>query len=468
MSLNALYTDAKSGLTYGLADVVPAFNGTIGSANFAVSKPTSEWNGTTAVIKALATNNKLADVQTGSIITQNGVPSSLKLTTNTDIIRSIQFSTIAQAGAATTAAQATTIPTGFSLQILPRIVGNSEISLIASVENSAISGETQQSVGQGASIDLLTTDRAQFLDQRHHRIGRADRLAGLRTSTPQAARRAASAGSLIRSTVSRKRAWSGHGCCSFCAPPFSRIRPHRVLPSLLRRPTCSPNTISRANDHALHPGRKAAGNAEILVVGGRPYAFGLRWTSATSRSAIEQEAKVAAIAEGANYVVIHPGYNQFGLASIANGLAGFRSWFYRPRSGAATIALAAGAATLAAFPLDDDRWLVLAIDRKGILPDGDMIVANAEQAKARIEALVAQSPATWRKKFVPEDWGIADSQDRQSRGPSLAAGRAPPRAAVASDQSPAHQARLLRLSARFWRRRFCGLSDLSPRHHLSR
>jgi len=162
MSLNALYSDAKTGLTYGLADVVPAFNGTIGSANFAVSKPTSEWNGTTAVIKALATNNKLADVQTGSIITQNGVPSSLKLTTNTDIIRSIQFSTIAQAGAATTAAQATTIPTGFSLQILPRIVGNSEISLIASVENSAISGETQQSVGQGASIDLLTTTERNF------------------------------------------------------------------------------------------------------------------------------------------------------------------------------------------------------------------------------------------------------------------------------------------------------------------
>jgi type IVB pilus formation R64 PilN family outer membrane protein len=162
MSLNALFKDAKTGLTYGLADVVPSFNGTIGSANFAVSKPTSEWNGTTAVIKALATNNRLADVQTGSIITQNGVPSSLKLTTNTDIIRSVQFSTVAQAGAATTAAQASTIPTGFSLQILPRVVGSSGISLIASVENSAISSETQQSVGQGASIDLLTTTERNF------------------------------------------------------------------------------------------------------------------------------------------------------------------------------------------------------------------------------------------------------------------------------------------------------------------
>jgi type IVB pilus formation R64 PilN family outer membrane protein len=162
MSLNALYKDAKTGLTYGLADVVPSFSGTIGTASFAVSNPTSEWNGTTAVVKALAANNRLADVQTGSIITQNGVPSSLKLVTNTDIIRSIQFSTVAQAGAATTAAQASTIPTGFSLQILPRIVGNSGISLIASVENSAISSETQQSVGEGASLDLLTTTERNF------------------------------------------------------------------------------------------------------------------------------------------------------------------------------------------------------------------------------------------------------------------------------------------------------------------
>ncbi len=162
MSLNALYTDAKTGLAYGLADVVPAFAGSIGTASFAVSKSTSAWSGTSAVIKALATNNRLADVQTGSIITQNGVPSSLKLVTNTDIIRSIQFSTVAQAGASTTAAQASTIPTGFSLQILPRIVGTSGISLIASVENSAISSETQQSVGQGASLDLLTTTERNF------------------------------------------------------------------------------------------------------------------------------------------------------------------------------------------------------------------------------------------------------------------------------------------------------------------
>ena len=48
---------------------------------------------------------------------------------------------------------------------------------------------------------------------------------------------------------------------------------------------------------------------------------------------------------------------------------------------------------MAAFPLDDDRWLVLAIDRKGFLPDGDMIVPDAEQAKARIERLIADTGA---------------------------------------------------------------------------
>jgi hypothetical protein len=163
-------------------------------------------------------------------------------------------------------------------------------------------------------------------------------------------------------------------------------------------------TLRRVSDEQLPT------NAEILVVGGRSFAFGLRWTSATSRSTLEDEAKTAAIAEDANFVVLHRAYNQFGLASIANVPAGFRQWLYRPRSGVATIAVAAGAATLAAFPLDDDRWLVLAIDRKGFLPDGDMIVANAQEAKSRIEALVAQSPTTWRRKFVPDDWAMPDSK----------------------------------------------------------
>jgi hypothetical protein len=150
--------------------------------------------------------------------------------------------------------------------------------------------------------------------------------------------------------------------------------------------------------------------AEILAVGGRAYAFGLRWTSAASRSTLREEAAAAAVAEGANFVAIHGTYNQFGLATIANGPTGFRAWFNRTRSGIATIALTAGAATLAAFPLDDDRWLVLAIDRKGFLPDGDMIMTDAEQAKARIERLIAQSPSSWRRVFVPEEWHIPESK----------------------------------------------------------
>ncbi len=150
--------------------------------------------------------------------------------------------------------------------------------------------------------------------------------------------------------------------------------------------------------------------AEILVVAGRAYVFGLRWTSATSRATLETEAKAAATAEGANYIVLHRTYNQFGLAKLANSPSGAAAWFHRPRSGIASVALSAGTATLAAFPLDDDRWLVLAIDRKGFLPDGDMIVATAERAKARIETLIAQSPTSWRRKFLPAEWAIADAK----------------------------------------------------------
>jgi hypothetical protein len=146
------------------------------------------------------------------------------------------------------------------------------------------------------------------------------------------------------------------------------------------------------------------------VVGGHSYAFGLRWTSAASRSTLEQEATAAAIAEGANYVAVDRTYSQFGLGSIPAIPGGIRGWFYRPRVGVTAIAEAAGAATLAAFPLDDDRWLVMAIDRKGILPDGDLVVGTVDEAKACIARLIAQSPTSWRRKLVPDDWAIADSK----------------------------------------------------------
>jgi len=162
ISLSALYKDAKTGATYGLADLVPAFAGSSGSASFAISSPTSAWNGTQALLKALASNNRLVDVETGSTITQNGVPASIKLTTNTDIVRSIQFNTVAQAGAASTAASAVTVPTGFSLQVLPRVVGSSEISLLASIENSAISAEIQRQIAPGSALDPLTTTERNF------------------------------------------------------------------------------------------------------------------------------------------------------------------------------------------------------------------------------------------------------------------------------------------------------------------
>lgn len=151
-------------------------------------------------------------------------------------------------------------------------------------------------------------------------------------------------------------------------------------------------------------------DTEILAVGGRTYAFGLRWTSAAMRASLDSEATAAAVAEGANFVAIHREYSQFGLASIGGIPSGLRSAFYRPQSGVAALAASVGAATLAAFALEDGRWLVMAIDRKGILPDGDLVVGDGEEARARIARWIAQSPTSWRRKFVPAEWGIPDSK----------------------------------------------------------
>jgi hypothetical protein len=168
------------------------------------------------------------------------------------------------------------------------------------------------------------------------------------------------------------------------------------------------------------------GSAVILSAGGRSYAFGLRWTSASARGPLVAEAEAAAAVEGANYVAFHRGFNQFGLAAIRDAPPGLWGAGYRPRVGAAAIADAIGAAALAAFPLEDGRWLVLAIDRKGILPDGDLVVADATAARARIDHLIAQSPTAWRRKYLPADWGVPeakavspDSLLRRSRAPRL-------------------------------------------------
>jgi hypothetical protein len=148
----------------------------------------------------------------------------------------------------------------------------------------------------------------------------------------------------------------------------------------------------------------------ILDVDGRSYAFGLRWTSAIARASLVSEAQTAAAAEGATHVALHSGFNQFGIAFIHTAATGWRGVAFRPFVGAAAIAEAVGSATLAAFPLQDERWLVLAIDRKGILPDGDLVVADAAAARARVEFLLKQSPTSWRRKFLPADWKIADSR----------------------------------------------------------
>jgi len=150
--------------------------------------------------------------------------------------------------------------------------------------------------------------------------------------------------------------------------------------------------------------------AVILEVAGKSFAFGLRWTSAVARTSLAAEAEAAALAEGANYVALHRNFNQFAVAHVENAPPGWRSATLRPVAGAAAIAAAAGTATLAAFPLDDGRWLVLAIDRKGILPDGDLVLADESLARARIELLLAQSPTSWRRKFLPAEWNLAEAR----------------------------------------------------------
>ena len=163
-SLNAMFRQAASGLTLGFRGMAPQLAALGGTGSLAILEPTgngalSHFAGTSALVRAVSSAGRLADYRTASTITQNGKPMPITLTTDQDVLRNLQFNTVAQAGAATTATDVETVTYGFSLQLLPRMVGPDEISLTVSLNHSDISSITERAVGPDAAVELVRLDK---------------------------------------------------------------------------------------------------------------------------------------------------------------------------------------------------------------------------------------------------------------------------------------------------------------------
>lgn len=140
----------------------------------------------------------------------------------------------------------------------------------------------------------------------------------------------------------------------------------------------------------------------ILALGGRQFAFGLRWTTVGPAGNLQAASQQAARADNANFVVVRKRIRQFGVAHVPIELkpSRFRAW----HSAAATLADAERGQWLGFWRLADGTVYGVAVGTKGILPDGDRLFANEEDAQAALTSL--QNVQHWRRVICPAEWAV--------------------------------------------------------------
>lgn len=183
LDLNALY---QAGLQkFSLTGLAPTISTANGSASIAILSPPAGSNsfathfaGSQLFLNAVSSSNRLADYRSATVSGRNGVAMPVTLTTNQDIVRSVQFAVGLQSGAATSSASTSTINYGFSLQILPRIIAPGIVSVFLSFTANDLTSLENFTVGTTGSLELATIDSRSLWNESPLRVGQTLVIAG--------------------------------------------------------------------------------------------------------------------------------------------------------------------------------------------------------------------------------------------------------------------------------------------------
>lgn len=107
-----------------------------GSLTGTVVKPSSRWNGSSAVIKALSTIGRTSVVTQSSLTTLNGQPAPIQVTESTGYLKEVT-TTLTDTGTETGLTPGT-ILTGVVMTVTPRVVGHSQMMLQYSLDFSEL------------------------------------------------------------------------------------------------------------------------------------------------------------------------------------------------------------------------------------------------------------------------------------------------------------------------------------------
>lgn len=179
-SLKSLYTN--KGLNIGLTDLLPALSSKAATSSIAIISPpsgstTAHFDTSKAMINAVASDGRLADVRNTTVFARNNTPSNNQLTSDRTVIQQIGTTAVANVSAQTTA-QTTNITFGYSVQVLPRVIGNKEVAVSLTLTQSDLVLREEKRVSEYASIQLTEVPRRAFQQEISARSGETVVIAG--------------------------------------------------------------------------------------------------------------------------------------------------------------------------------------------------------------------------------------------------------------------------------------------------
>lgn len=178
----------KYGINIGnaaAAGVVPAVGGAgaaAGGLGWALLDPTSKWNGSNALVKALQTRGDVSVVTTASVTTVNGVPVPLQVGSLRDYVKRIKVTTTTgENGGTQTDIEPGSVTTGFNLHLVPRVDRSGDLMLQYGINISELTGaqdgfDTFESGGQ--TVQLRRVNQRNFIQQARIPNGNTLVLAG--------------------------------------------------------------------------------------------------------------------------------------------------------------------------------------------------------------------------------------------------------------------------------------------------
>lgn len=150
----------------------------IDSSGMAVTviDPDSRISGSSALVRALSTQGRLSNVTSASVVTLSGTPVPVQVGEETGYVQSSEQSVVPNVGITTTRTVAT-IPTGFSMQLLPVLIDSEELLLQLQLNLSQLRA-LQQFGTDANAVQTPLVDSRQTLQSVRLRTGQTLILSG--------------------------------------------------------------------------------------------------------------------------------------------------------------------------------------------------------------------------------------------------------------------------------------------------